>query len=147
MNMNIANKLTVLRILLVPFFVACLIIEFPYANVAAGVIFVAASITDMLDGRLARKLNIITDFGKFADPLADKILVISACVCLVEKLILPAWSVIIILFREFVVSGLRMTAASKNIVIPADNLGKIKTVRRLIPLKAARNTHFMPNIN
>lgn len=132
--MNLPNKLTILRILLVPFFVCCLLIKFPFSNIVATFIFILASVTDTLDGYIARKYNLVTDFGKFADPIADKILVVSACVCLVELGTIPAWSVLIIIFREFIVSGLRMSAASKNVVIPADKLGKLKTLTQMIAL-------------
>ena len=132
--MNLPNKLTILRIVLVPFFVCALLIKFPYSNLWATLIFIVASLTDMLDGHIARKHNLVTDFGKFADPIADKILVISACVCLVETGAVPAWSVLIIIFREFVISGLRMSAASKNVVIPADKFGKLKTITQMIAL-------------
>ncbi|MBR4030425.1 MAG: CDP-diacylglycerol--glycerol-3-phosphate 3-phosphatidyltransferase [Clostridia bacterium] len=132
--MNLPNKLTIFRIILVPFFVAFLLIEFPNNNIVSAILFVIASLTDFLDGYIARKNNLVTDFGKFADPIADKILVISACVCLVEKGVIPAWSVLIIIFREFVISGLRMAAASKNVVIPADKLGKLKTLTQMIAL-------------
>lgn len=133
--MNLPNKLTLLRILIVPFFVAVLLIDvIPFNTWIATVLFVIASITDSLDGHIARKYNLVTDFGKFADPIADKILVVSACVCLVELGTIPAWSVLIIIFREFVVSGLRMSAAAKNVVIPADKLGKLKTVTQMIAL-------------
>lgn len=132
--MNLPNKLTIFRIILVPFFVACLLIEFPYNNIYSALIFVIASLTDFLDGYIARKNNLVTDFGKFADPIADKILVISACICLVETGVIPAWSVLIIIFREFVISGLRMSAAAKNVVIPADKLGKWKTFTQMIAL-------------
>ncbi len=132
--MNLPNKLTIFRIILVPFFVACLLIEFPYNNIYATLLFVIASLTDFLDGYIARKNNLVTDFGKFADPIADKILVISACICLIETGVIPAWSVLIIIFREFVISGLRMSAAAKNVVIPADKLGKWKTFTQMIAL-------------
>lgn len=132
--MNLPNKLTILRILIVPFFVWLLLVDFPYSSLWATLLFIAASITDLLDGYIARKYNLVTDFGKFADPIADKILVISACVCLVETGVLPAWSVLIIIFREFVVSGIRMSAAAKSIVIPADKLGKLKTVTQMLAI-------------
>lgn len=133
--MNLPNKLTILRIIIVPFFVAVLLINaIPYNEWIATALFIIASITDSLDGHIARKYNLVTDFGKFADPIADKILVVSACVCLVELGTIPAWSVLIIIFREFVVSGLRMSAAAKNVVIPADKLGKLKTVTQMIAL-------------
>ena len=133
--MNLPNKLTILRILIVPFFVAILLIDaIPFNEWIATALFVIASITDSLDGHIARKYNLVTDFGKFADPIADKILVVSACVCLVELGTIPAWSVLIIIFREFVVSGLSMSAAAKKVVIPADKLGKLKTVTQMIAL-------------
>ncbi len=132
--MNLPNKLTIFRILIVPFFVWVLLADFKYASIIAVTLFILASLTDLLDGYIARKYELVTDFGKFADPIADKILVISACVCLVEKGIVPAWSVLIIIFREFIVSGLRMSAASKNIVIPADKVGKLKTVTQMIAI-------------
>ena len=148
--MNLPNKLTLLRIIMVPFFVCCLMLDFANSNIWATVIFILASLTDLLDGYIARKYNLVTDFGKFADPIADKILVISACVCLVEKAVIPAWSVLIIIFREFVISGLRMAAASKNVVIPADKLGKLKTVTQMIALillmSGALNYFYIPQI-
>lgn len=132
--MTISNKLTIFRILLVPFFVWFMISSVPNANLYAVGFFILASVTDFLDGYLARKRNEITDFGKFLDPIADKILVISALVCLVERNLVPSWAVIIIIAREFIVSGLRMSAASKNIVIAADKLGKMKTVVQMIAI-------------
>ena len=130
--MTISNKLTIFRIVLVPVFVVCLMVNFPFNDITAAVIFVIASLTDLLDGYLARSRNEITDFGKFADPLADKILVISALVCFVEMGTIPGWTVILVLAREFVVSGLRMSAASQNVVIAADKFGKIKTVVQMV---------------
>ncbi len=130
--MTISNKLTIFRIVLVPVFVVCLMADFVCNDIIAALIFIIASLTDMLDGYLARSRNEITDFGKFADPLADKILVISALVCFVDMNIIPGWTVILILAREFVVSGLRMAAASQSVVIAADKFGKIKTVVQMI---------------
>lgn len=132
--MTISNKLTIFRILLVPIFVICLLSSNNALIFASCLIFIIASLTDTLDGYLARKRNEVTDFGKFADPIADKILVISAYVCLIQTGHILAWGVIIILFREFVVSGLRMAAASKNVVIAADKSGKIKTVLQMISI-------------
>lgn len=126
--MNLPNKLTVGRIIAVPFFVVAYMLEW---YIVAFVIFIAASITDMLDGQIARKRNLITNFGKFADPLADKILVYSAFCLLIGELI-PAWMLIVILTREFVVSGIRAVAASEGIVIAAGMSGKIKTVLQMI---------------
>lgn len=132
--MTISNKLTIFRIVLVPFFVWLMIADFSNANIYAMLIFAIASFTDYLDGYLARKRNEITNFGKFADPIADKILVVSALVCLVERAIVPSWAVIIIIAREFIVSGLRMSAAAQNVVIAADKFGKMKTVVQMIAI-------------
>lgn len=134
--MNLPNKLTVGRILLVPFFVAALMLDFPQHNLAALFIFIAASITDMLDGRIARKRNLVTDFGKFADPLADKILVLSAFLCFVQNGWCDCIAVIIVLFREFTVTSIRLIAASKNEVIAANIWGKIKTVTQMTAIIA-----------
>ena len=130
--MNLPNKLTVARILLVPFFVAALLIDFPLNNLAAQALFGAASITDLLDGKIARKHGLITDFGKFADPLADKILVISALLCFVQLGLCDCVAVIIVLFREFTVTSIRLIAASKGKVIAANIWGKVKTVTQMV---------------
>lgn len=130
--MNTPNKLTLIRILLVPFFVAALLITaLPHHFLIAGLIFGAASLTDMFDGKLARKNNQITDFGKFADPLADKILVLSALICFVELGITGAVPVIIILFRELMVTSMRLIAANKGKVVAANLWGKSKTVSQI----------------
>ncbi|MBQ2825238.1 MAG: CDP-diacylglycerol--glycerol-3-phosphate 3-phosphatidyltransferase [Clostridia bacterium] len=134
--MNLPNKLTVLRIILVPFMIAALLIPFPHHILVAGLIFGAASITDLLDGKIARKRNLITAFGKFADPLADKILVIAALICFValkwSDPILP----ILVLFREFAVTSVRLVAASKGNVVAANIWGKLKTVTQMIAIIA-----------
>lgn len=129
--MTISNKLTILRIILVPVFVALMMMNM---GIAATIVFVVASLTDMLDGYLARKRNEITNFGKFADPIADKILVVSALLCLMEIAVIPAWAVIIVIAREFIVSGLRMSAASQDVVIAADGFGKIKTITQMVSI-------------
>ena len=129
--MNLPNKLTLWRIILVPFFVAALLIPFPLHTIVALVLFIAASITDMLDGRIARKRNLITDFGKFADPLADKILVLAALLCFVQNGWCDCIAVIIVLFREFTVTSIRLIAASKGKVIAANIWGKVKTVTQM----------------
>ena len=134
--MNLPNKLTVARIILVPFFVAALLIDFPLNNLVALILFGAASLTDMLDGKIARKRELITDFGKFADPLADKILVISALLCFVQLGLCDCIAVIIVLFREFTVTSIRLIAASKGKVIAANIFGKIKTVSQIIAVTA-----------
>lgn len=130
--MTVSNKLTVLRIILVPVFVVLMSFNSAKADVWACVVFAAACITDWLDGYLARSRNEVTNFGKFADPIADKILVFAAYLCLTESGTVPAWAVIVVLMREFIVSALRMIAAAANRVIAADKLGKLKTVSQMI---------------
>jgi len=130
---NLPNKLTVLRILLVPFLIFFLLTDVvPFSYIFAMLIFIAASLTDLFDGRYARKHNMITDFGKFADPLADKILVISAYCCFVDMGIISCVPVIIILFREFAVTSVRLVAASKGKVVAANIWGKAKTVSQIV---------------
>ena len=129
--MNLPNKLTLLRICMIPFFVAALLYEGGASQnmrILADVLFIAASLTDLLDGKIARKYNLVTNFGKFMDPLADKLLVCSALICLIELGQLPAWVVIIIISREFIISGFRLVAADNGIVIAASYWGKFKTV-------------------
>ena len=128
--MNLPNRLTVLRVCMVPVFVVFMLWNGlgSSAKYVAAVIFILASMTDWLDGYLARKNNLVTDFGKFMDPIADKLLVCSAMICLVEKGALPAWIVIIIIGREFIISGFRLVASDNGIVIAAGWWGKIKTV-------------------
>lgn len=132
--MNLANKLTVLRIMLVPIFLICAMIDTTTTNIIALSIFIIASATDKLDGYIARSRNQITNFGKFMDPLADKLLVTCALILLVEKGIVAAWVVVIIIAREFIVSGLRTLAASQGVVIAASNWGKLKTVIQMIAI-------------
>lgn len=134
--MNLPNKLTLIRIILVPFFIASLLINFPHHFIVALILFSAASITDCLDGKIARKNNLVTDFGKFLDPLADKILVISALVCFVALGISDCIIVIIVVFREFTVTSVRLMAASKGKVVAANIFGKIKTVTQMIAVIA-----------
>lgn len=132
--MNLPNKLTILRVILIPFFVFFLLAPYfeGYGNYIALAIFVIASLTDMLDGKIARKYNLITDFGKFMDPLADKLLVCSALIGLIELDLLSAWIVIIIIAREFIISGFRLVASDNGIVIAASYWGKFKTVFQMI---------------
>jgi len=132
--MNIANKITVLRIILIPVFMLFMLIDIPYNMEIALVIFLIASLTDKLDGYYARKYNLITDLGKFLDPLADKLLVSGAFLIFIQLGRIQAWIVFIILAREFAVTGLRGIAANKNIVIAASNLGKFKTVIQIITI-------------
>ena len=134
--MNLPNKLTVGRIILVPFFVAAMLIDFPLHHLVALIIFVIASLTDMLDGKIARKNNLVTDFGKFADPLADKILVLAALLCFVQNGYCDCVAVIIVLFREFSVTSIRLISASKGKVVAANIFGKIKTVSQMIAIIA-----------
>ncbi len=132
--MNLPNKLTVLRVLMIPFFVLFMMLPAAgkYGDIVALVLFIAASLTDMLDGKIARKYNLITDFGKFMDPLADKMLVSAALICLVALDRIPAWIVIVIISREFIISGFRLIAADNGVVIAASSWGKIKTVFQMI---------------
>ena len=133
--MNLPNKLTILRVIMIPFFVLTLLYDGgenqPLRYVAAA-IFIIASLTDMLDGKIARKYNLVTNFGKFMDPLADKLLVCSALICLVELKELPAWMVIVIISREFIISGFRLVASDNGVVIAASYWGKFKTTFQMI---------------
>ncbi len=130
--MNTANKLTIFRVVLVPFFVVFMLYDFTAYNryIALG-IFAIATITDKLDGTIARKYNMITSFGKFMDPIADKLLVSSALVCLTALEEIPAWAVIIIIAREFIISGIRIIAAEGGVAIAASTWGKSKTVAQM----------------
>ncbi|MCR5271896.1 MAG: CDP-diacylglycerol--glycerol-3-phosphate 3-phosphatidyltransferase [Lachnospiraceae bacterium] len=132
--MNLPNKLTLFRVLLIPFFVYFLLYDnwSGYGNYIALAIFIIASLTDMLDGKIARKYNLVTNFGKFMDPLADKLLVSSALICLVSNGQLATWIVIIIISREFFISGFREVAADNGIVIAASYWGKFKTTFQML---------------
>lgn len=127
--MNLPNKLTTFRVILIPFFVFFLLAPYfeGYGNYIALVIFIVASLTDFLDGKIARKYNLVTNFGKFMDPLADKMLVSSAFICLVAQNKIAAWIVIVIIAREFVISGFRLVASDSGVVIAASYWGKFKT--------------------
>ncbi|MFO3665152.1 CDP-diacylglycerol--glycerol-3-phosphate 3-phosphatidyltransferase [Anaerococcus sp. ENR0831] len=131
--MNIANKVTVLRLLLIPVFLVLYYIYGTDYNIAA-IVFVIASLTDALDGHLARSRNLVTTFGKFVDPLVDKLLTMAAFVVLVEASIIPAWAVIIIIARELIITGFRTLAADKGITIAASKWGKLKTTSQMIAL-------------
>ena len=131
--MNLPNKLTTARVIMIPFFLVFLMTNFfEGSNYVALAIFIIASLTDMLDGKIARKYNLVTNFGKFMDPLADKLLVCSAMIAFIELGLMPAWIVIIIIAREFIISGFRLIAAEKNVVIAAGMSGKIKTTVQMI---------------
>ncbi len=132
--MNLPNKLTILRMIMVPFFVLFMLVPIggPANKWIALAIFVVASLTDTLDGYIARRDHLITDFGKFMDPLADKLLVCSALICFVELGDLPAWMVIVIIAREFIISGFRLVASDNGIVIAASKTGKLKTISQMV---------------
>ena len=125
--MTTANKITIVRILMIPFFIACAMQPDYRFQIAALVLFCVASFTDFLDGYIARKYNQVTDFGKFVDPLADKLLVTAALLIFIEKGVFPAWMVFIILAREFIITSLRIVAANKGRVLAATWTGKVKT--------------------
>ena len=132
--MNLPNRLTLFRVILIPFFVFFLLAPYftGYGNYIAVTVFIVASITDFLDGHIARKRNLVTNFGKFMDPLADKLLVCSALICLIELDRLPAWIVIIIIAREFIISGFRLIASDNGVVIAASYWGKFKTTFQML---------------
>jgi len=131
--MNVANILTSVRIFLIPVFMFFLLYSsVPYSKVIAAVIFIVAAITDSLDGYIARTRKIVTNFGKFLDPLADKLLITAALVCLVELKKVSSWVAMIIIGREFIVTGLRMVAAAEGMVISANVWGKLKTISQII---------------
>ena len=144
--MNIPNKITVSRILLIPVFIIIMSIPFnwgewdigdstlPVSHFVAALIFIFASATDWIDGHYARKYNLVTNLGKFLDPLADKLLVSSALIILVEMGVAPAWVVIVIISREFAVTGLRLVAAGEGIVLAAGKMGKLKTATQMIAI-------------
>ncbi|SDL72096.1 CDP-diacylglycerol--glycerol-3-phosphate 3-phosphatidyltransferase [Sediminibacillus halophilus] len=146
--MNIPNRITMSRIFLIPIFILLLSIPFdwgswnignqelPISHFVAGLLFILASTTDWVDGFYARKYNLVTNLGKFLDPLADKLLVASALILLVEMEIAPAWVVIIIISREFAVTGLRLVAAGEGLVLAASQMGKLKTVLQIVAISA-----------
>jgi CDP-diacylglycerol--glycerol-3-phosphate 3-phosphatidyltransferase len=130
--MNLPNQLTVARFGLTAVFVAVLSVHVPFGHVVGLVLFIAAGITDYLDGDIARKRKLETDFGRLMDPLADKIMIAAAFICLVPLHAFPAWVAILIISREFAITGLRLLAASKGVVLPAERLGKHKTVWQIV---------------
>jgi len=131
--MNLPNKLTIFRVALIPFFIVFLLVDItPYDKWIALAIFIVASLTDLLDGKIARKYNLVTNFGKFMDPLADKLLVCSALICLIELEKIPSWMVIVIIAREFIISGFRLIASDNGVVIAASYWGKFKTTFQMV---------------
>ena len=133
--MNLPNKLTLLRVVLIPVFVVLLLLEGGQNDtlrIAALIVFCIASLTDFLDGQIARRNNLVTNFGKFMDPLADKLLVCSALICMIELGQLPSWYVITVIAREFIISGFRLVAADNGIVIAASWWGKFKTTFQML---------------
>ncbi len=134
MNMNLANKLTMLRVLMIPVYLVLWSLDTAWSGYAALAVFVLASLTDLLDGQIARSRGLVTDFGKFMDPLADKVLVMTAMVCFCAAGRFPAWALVIVIFREFAVSGLRLIAVEGGRVIAAGWSGKVKTASTMIGL-------------
>ncbi len=131
--MNLPNKLTIFRVILIPFFVVFMLVDITaYDKWIALAVFIIASLTDLLDGKIARKYNLVTNFGKFMDPVADKLLVCSALICLVALERIPAWIVIVIIAREFIISGFRTLAADNGVVIAASYWGKFKTTFQMV---------------
>ena len=131
--MNLPNKLTIFRVILIPFFIVFLLVPItPVDKWIALAIFIIASLTDLLDGKIARKYNLVTNFGKFMDPLADKLLVCSALICLIELERIPSWMVIVIIAREFIISGFRLVASDNGVVIAASYWGKFKTTFQMV---------------
>ncbi len=131
--MNLPNKITIFRVCMIPIFLIFMLVStIPGGRYIAAAIFIIAALSDLLDGYIARKNNLVTNFGKFMDPLADKLLVSSAMICLVELKLLPAWIVIIIIAREFIISGFRLIASDNGVVIAASWWGKIKTVVQMV---------------
>lgn len=130
--MNLPNKLSLLRVALIPVMVALMYPNTPVCNGLAAAVFALAALTDFLDGHIARKNHIVTDFGKFVDPVADKLLVLSALIMLIQQGLMPAWVTVVILARELCVDGLRMVAVTHGQVIAAGKLGKIKTVSQIV---------------
>ncbi len=130
--MNLPNKLTILRVIMIPFFLAFLMLPLPGGKWVAFALFVVASLTDWFDGYLARKYNLVTNFGKFMDPLADKLLVCSALIAFVGMGRIASWIVIVIIARDFIISGFRLVAADKGVVIAAGWWGKVKTAIQMV---------------
>ncbi|HSI83217.1 MAG: CDP-diacylglycerol--glycerol-3-phosphate 3-phosphatidyltransferase [Candidatus Methylacidiphilales bacterium] len=136
-TLNIANQLTIARLVMCAFFVASMSVTWEYSAVTALILFILASITDWLDGEVARKYDLITDLGKLLDPLADKVLISAALIALIERGMAPMWMVVAIITREFLVTGLRTVAANKRVILPAEKAGKYKTVAQIVAISAS----------
>lgn len=131
--MNLPNKITIFRVCMIPVFLLFMLVPgIPFGNYIATAVFVIACLSDAVDGYIARKHNLVTNFGKFMDPLADKLLVCSALICFVELSYMPAWIVIVIIAREFIISGFRLIASDNGVVIAASYWGKFKTIAQMI---------------
>lgn len=131
-KINLPNKLTIMRMVLTPFLVFFMLTDYKLSPLFSFIIFVSASVTDFIDGKIARDRNIVTDFGKFLDPIADKIIVLSVLICMITKGLCSPVVVIIVIFREFIVSSLRLLAASNSVVLAAEKSGKVKTAFQMI---------------
>lgn len=145
--MNTANKLTLLRVVLVPVFMAFMLMEGTAWQIAALAVFIIASLTDMIDGKIARKYNQITTFGKFADPLADKMLITAAFLVFLQKGVINSWAVMIVMAREFMVAGVRLAAVAEGTVIAASIWGKLKTVSQMAAVIIALIVLNIPSLN
>lgn len=145
--MNTANKLTLLRVVLVPVFMAFMLTEGTAWQIAALAVFIIASLTDMIDGKIARKYNQITTFGKFADPLADKMLITAAFLVFLQKGVINSWVVMIVMAREFMVAGVRLAAVAEGTVIAASIWGKLKTVSQMAAVIIALIVLNIPSLN
>jgi CDP-diacylglycerol--glycerol-3-phosphate 3-phosphatidyltransferase len=144
--MNLANRLTMLRIFLIPVFMFFLLVRIPYGDIIAAFIFIFAASTDGLDGYIARKRKEITNLGKLLDPLADKLLVTAALIVLVELGKVPAWIAVVILSREFFVTGLRSIAAAEGVIIAASIWGKVKTVSQIIAISCLLLDNYIQRV-
>ena len=144
--MNLANKVTLARIFLVPIVMFFLLVRIPFGEYIAAAIFILAAITDGLDGYIARSRKQVTKFGKLLDPLADKLLISAALISLVEISLVPAWIAVVIIGREFAVTGLRSIAASEGVIISASKLGKFKTVTQIVAIVAIILNDFIVNM-
>lgn len=131
-KINLPNRLTILRMVLTPFLVYFMLTEWRFSPLLSFIIFAAASITDFIDGKIARDRNLVTDFGKFLDPIADKIVVLSILICMITKGLCSPVVVVIVIFREFIVSSLRLLAATNSVVLAAEKSGKVKTAFQMI---------------